>query len=165
MIFLTVGTQLPFERLVSAVDDWAGNHPGEKVFMQTGDVSYQPKNADFSAFTAPDQWEALFAEAELVISHAGMGTLLRSLDIGKPLIIMPRLASLGEHRNDHQLATAERFDRFENVRVVRDVSALVDALNSPPSHVSATSPDSNLNLSKLINALRDFSGLEHCNEI
>ena len=34
MIFATVGTQLPFDRLIAAVDRWAGTRPGREVFAQ-----------------------------------------------------------------------------------------------------------------------------------
>src|SRR6185312_9191493 len=32
VIFVTVGTQLPFDRLIMAVDEWAGAAPGRRVF-------------------------------------------------------------------------------------------------------------------------------------
>lgn len=112
LIFVTVGTQLPFQRLVKAMDAWAGNHPGKEIFMQTGDTAYQPRHCAFKPYTLPDEWEDRFRRAALLVSHAGMGTILKSLDTGKPLILMPRLAALGEHRNDHQVATATRFGTF-----------------------------------------------------
>ena len=47
--------------------------------------------------------------ADAVVAHAGIGTILGALELGKPTVVMPRRAALGEHRNDHQLATARRF--------------------------------------------------------
>jgi len=45
MIFLTVGTQFPFDRLVKAVDDLLdGDLVNEKIFAQIGDSSYRPRN-------------------------------------------------------------------------------------------------------------------------
>ena len=55
-----------------------------------------------------------------IVAHAGMGTILTALELGKPLLIMPRRAALGEHRNDHQLATAERFAAVDGVKVAFD---------------------------------------------
>ncbi len=58
-----------------------------------------------------------------------MGTILTALDLGKPLILMPRRADLGEHRNDHQLDTAAEMARLSNVTVVQSSEALCLALN------------------------------------
>ena len=40
MIFVTVGSQLPFDRLVRAVDDWAAGNGGAAAFAQIGASSY-----------------------------------------------------------------------------------------------------------------------------
>lgn len=155
MIFVTVGTQLPFERLVRAVDQWAGENKQTKVFIQSGETSYIPLNCEFKAYTEPSEWEELFVEASVVVSHAGMGTILKSIDFAKPLIIMPRKASLGEHRNDHQLATAEKFVHLQNVKVVLDDLALFEALNAPEK-LKVDLNTSNANLSMLIQNLQNF---------
>ncbi len=155
MIFVTVGTQLPFERLVRAIDGWASEHKDTKVFLQTGETSYQPQYCEFKAYTEPQEWETLFNQAEVVISHAGMGTILKSIDFAKPLIIMPRLASLGEHRNDHQLATAAQFSHLQNVSVVSDEESLFNVLNSP-IRLSAGDNTINENLTILVKNLQRF---------
>lgn len=156
MIFVTVGTQLPFERLVQAMDAWAGNHPGEEIFMQTGETAYQPRHCAFKPHTRPDEWEDCFGRAALVVSHAGMGTILKSLDQGRPLILMPRLTALGEHRNDHQVATAARFNGFPNIRIVNEPSELVAALDHPPVMTAPVDPCASANFNQLIGALREF---------
>ncbi|MCG8094946.1 MAG: glycosyl transferase family 28, partial [Candidatus Thiodiazotropha endolucinida] len=63
------------------------------------------------------------------VAHAGMGSILSSLSLGKPIIIMPRKASLGEHRNEHQMATAKRFQNRPGVYVAWDEKQLVVLLN------------------------------------
>ncbi len=156
MIFVTVGTQLPFERLVEAVDAWAAGRPARKVFMQLGGTAYRPRHCEFAAYTPPAEWERLFDEAELVVSHAGMGTILKSLERAKPLVIMPRLAALGEHRNDHQEATARRFSGLANLRVVNDAAELAMALDAPPGRVERATQDGNPNLDRLIREIRQF---------
>jgi UDP-N-acetylglucosamine transferase subunit ALG13 len=113
MIFLTVGTQFPFDRLVKAVDQAAGmNGFEEKIVAQIGDSSYCPKN--FKA--VPSVEKALFdqylADADGIISHAGMGTITMALDHRKPLLVMPRIKKFGEVVNDHQIAIAKKFERL-----------------------------------------------------
>lgn len=112
MIFLTVGTQLPFDRLVRAVDRWAGNQNGHEIFGQISNPDpsgYRPKNFEWVADLEPVEFEARFRAASHIVSHAGMGTIISALGQGKPLLIMPRRAKLGEQRNDHQYATTQRF--------------------------------------------------------
>lgn len=107
MIFVTVGTQLPFDRLIKAVDEWAGMNRDRKVFAQIGPTNFKPGNIENVDFLPPDRADQLFRSAELVVSHAGMGSIITSLKYKKPLLIVPRMASYGEHRNDHQMATAK----------------------------------------------------------
>lgn len=156
MIFVTVGTQLPFERLAEAVDAWAAGRPARRVFMQLGETAYRPRHCEFSAYTPPAEWERLFDEAELVVSHAGMGTILKSLERAKPLVIMPRLAALGEHRNDHQQATARRLGGLANLRVVNDAGELAMALDVPPGCAELSAQKSSPNLDRLIREIRQF---------
>ena len=156
MIFVTVGTQLGFERLARAVDAWAANHPDSEVFVQLGETAYQPQHCKFAAFTDHDEWEQLFQRAERVGSHAGMGTILKSLDYGKPLIIMPRLASLGEHRNDHQVATAKRFVGFSTITTVNDADELEAALNTPVTQGGPNTGNRSSNLNALIAEIQRF---------
>ncbi|WP_369982446.1 glycosyltransferase [Thalassolituus sp.] len=128
MIYVTVGTQLPFARLIKAVNDVAAEK-GLDVFAQIGpDKSHYHaiKTADF---VDPEDATRLIQEADLVIAHAGMGTIITASQYGKPLIIMPRHFQFGEHRNDHQIATARRFQDFSNITVVDDKRSLADAVN------------------------------------
>jgi UDP-N-acetylglucosamine transferase subunit ALG13 len=113
VIFLTVGTQLPFDRLVAAVDAWAGA-PGRgraEVFGQISDPGpsgYRPRHFEWVADLDPAEFEARFGAATHIVGHAGMGTIIGALGQGKPLLVMPRRAHLGEQRNDHQFATVQR---------------------------------------------------------
>lgn len=125
MIFLTVGTQFPFDRLVRAVDDLAGRGAiSEEVFAQIGDSTYKPRN--FEAATSLDKhvFDRRFIEASAVISHAGMGTIAMSLDHGKSLLAMPRCHKYGEVVNDHQVMLATRFAAFGHILVARDETEL-----------------------------------------
>lgn len=104
MIFVTVGTQLPFDRLIELVDGLAPSLE-EEVFAQTGRGRYQPANSQWSALLEPKRFDELVTRASRIVSHAGIGTVLMAQKYRKPVILFPRRASLGEHRNDHQLAT------------------------------------------------------------
>ena len=150
MIFLTVGTQLRFDRLVRAVDAWVGSASertadggNPEVFGQIADPGsegYQPKNFAWQPFLEPPAFNEMFAKAAYIVAHAGMGTIISALGAGKPILIMPRRAHLREQRNDHQFATAQRFGTKGGVLVAMEeceVPAALDALVSARANSSA----------------------------
>ncbi len=130
MIFLTVGTQLPFDRLVLAMDAWAAAHSNEEVHAQIGPSKLQPRHLSWQHFLPPDEVEALTSASRLVVAHAGMGSVLTSLRFCRPLVLLPRKASLGEHRNEHQLATAQRLADTTGVRIAWEVEDLPGLLRA-----------------------------------
>lgn len=129
MIFVSVGTQLTFDRLVSAVDEWAGRRPGRQVFAQIGPTELRPRHIEHAQFISPAECRERMQAASAIVAHAGMGTILTALEMGKPLLVMPRRATLGEHRNDHQLATAHRFAELGAVKVAFDEHELPGRLD------------------------------------
>jgi exopolysaccharide biosynthesis glucuronosyltransferase PssE len=131
LILLTVGTQLPFDRLVKAVDAWCAANPGVTVVGQIGDPGpngYRPAHFKWHSFIAPRKLEELMSQADFVIAHAGMGSIISALRHGRPIVIMPRRALFGEHRNEHQLATASRLAGRQGLHVAEDELKLPAAL-------------------------------------
>lgn len=120
MIFVTVGGQLPFDRLVRAVDEWAGACGRGDVFAQIGRGAYTPQHVAWAAFLEPAEFARRAREAACIVAHAGIGTIITALEHGTPVLVMPRRHALHEQRNDHQLATAERLRGREGVRVAMD---------------------------------------------
>lgn len=119
MIFLSVGTQLPFDRLVRAIDAWCElEGTGDQVFGQIaapGQGGHRPRHFESVDFLSPEDYSTRFRLAERIVGHAGMGSIISALSAGKPILIMPRRADLGEHRNDHQVATARKFESHPRV--------------------------------------------------
>lgn len=128
MIFVTVGTQLPFDRLLTAIDQWAYRNRDHKVVAQTARTDLVLPWIDPRPFVNAAEFKRLVKEADVLVAHAGMGSILTALELGKPVIIMPRHADLGEHRNDHQLATAERLSHLANLQVANNADELDAAL-------------------------------------
>lgn len=129
MIFVTVGTQLPFDRLIKALDQYF-NKKSESVFAQTGYSRYQARNIKTQPFLSPTKTEEMFKQADFIIAHAGMGSILTALKYRKNIIVIPRKASLGEHRNEHQLATANWVKDLQGVTVADDEYHLVEVLKN-----------------------------------
>jgi len=143
MILVTVGTQIPFDRLISIVDDWVSESgTKQEVVAQVGSSVYSAKNMTVFQSVEPEQFEQYINDCDFIISHAGMGSILTALRVKKPIVIFPRKAALGEHRNDHQLATARSFANTDGVYVVNDKEELFAVLNNPSELSSGVLNDS-----------------------
>lgn len=108
-VFLTVGSQMPFDRLTEMVAQWARQRPAVAVTAQIGSSRLAPgalqpmrcaATLDASAYSLQCQ------QAQLMVAHAGMGSILTAMELNLPLLILPRRGHLHETRNDHQLHTA-----------------------------------------------------------
>jgi len=132
VIFVTVGNTDPFDRLIQAVERWSVTRtPREDIHAQIGAGKFVPTSFPTVRFLDPVTFESQFKQAELVVSHAGMGTIITALELGKPLLVMPKRASLGEQRNEHQLATVEHVCRKNSIWVADDEEkfpAVIDRL-------------------------------------
>ena len=157
MILVTVGTELPFDRLLKAVDRWAATRNRSDVFAQIGEGGWQPAHIPFREFMEPSEFSERLRSADLIVAHAGMGTILSALHYGKPLLVMPRRAGLGEQRNDHQLATAERLLEMGKINVAFDEQELLHKLDRVDELAAGIriGPAAG---EKLLTALRQFIG-------
>ena len=124
MILLTVGAQMPFDRLVRAVDAWAARNPEMEIIAQIGRTDLRPMHLRATAFIDPVAFRDILCHAELIVTHAGMGTILSALEAAKPILVMPRRGDLLETRNDHQFGTARAFQQACRVAVAWDENEL-----------------------------------------
>lgn len=129
VIFITVGTQLSFNRLIKAVDVWAADHSSIEFFAQIGPGAEPPRSMQYAEFLSPSDVDSTMRQAELIVAHAGMGSILTALRYQRPILILPRRAELGEHRNDHQLATARWLDGRPGVTVAWEEAEVHTKLN------------------------------------
>jgi UDP-N-acetylglucosamine--N-acetylmuramyl-(pentapeptide) pyrophosphoryl-undecaprenol N-acetylglucosamine transferase len=112
VIFVTLGThEQPFER---ALDLLAPLSEGDDLLVQHGSTPPRPQwpGVEWSRYL---DWEPLIArmqDADVVITHAGVGSAVTAIRAGKKPILLPRLARFGEHVDDHQLQLAERLAAF-----------------------------------------------------
>jgi len=118
LIFLTVGTFRPFDRLVIAVDELVGRGVIDvPVFAQVGAGGHHPRHMEFAETLDKREFDAHLERADALISHAGMGTIIQALALGIPLLAVPRLQEHGEHVNDHQIGTARKFEELGHILV------------------------------------------------
>jgi UDP-N-acetylglucosamine transferase subunit ALG13 len=102
-LFVSVGTRPnQFDRLARAADELALKK-GFEVFVQSGNSTYVPKNADHSKFLGHEETLQKMKWCDVAVVHAGAGTLIELLALRKPVVLFPRLEKYGEHTNDHQV--------------------------------------------------------------
>ena len=129
MIFLTVGSMFAFDRLVRAVDELAGQGVvGDELVAQIGDGGFEPRHMAFHRFLDKGDYEQHVAGARSIIAHAGAGTIEMALARLKPLLVVPRIGRLGEHVNDHQFATAKKFEQLGHVLAAYEVADIAPRL-------------------------------------
>jgi UDP-N-acetylglucosamine transferase subunit ALG13 len=125
MIFLTVGSEFHFDRLVAAVDRLiAERYIGEEVIAQIAAGRYIPQHMNWVSTMPRGVYNAHIERSNGVISHAGMGTIIQCLQMRKPLLVMPRLKRHREHVNDHQFGTAQKFEQRGSILVAYDIADL-----------------------------------------
>lgn len=131
MIFVTVGTQLPFERLVVAVDAWAGRTtPKPDVLAQVGSGRIDYTNLRCVRSLDGCRYAEAIAGARLMVAHAGTGSILTALDRGVPVIVMPRDHRRAEHRDNHQSQTARQLEKMGLVSVAWSESDLPNLIEA-----------------------------------
>lgn len=127
MILVTVGMQLGFDRLIRAIDELAPDLP-MPVVAQTGKGTYLARNIKTLESISPSEFDGMIKQTNLLVAHAGIGTVLTAQRFNKPLVLFPRRASFGEHRNDHQLATVGQLDGRPGIIVAHEESELREAI-------------------------------------
>jgi UDP-N-acetylglucosamine transferase subunit ALG13 len=106
VIFVTIGSMFPFDRLIRLMDGWAEAHPEAEILAQIGDGGYLPARMPWVRRLDQADFARTVAGARLVVAHAGMGSVITASEHGKPIVMLPRLQARGEHTTDHQVATA-----------------------------------------------------------
>lgn len=106
MIFVTIGSMFPFDRLIRVMDAWAAAHGEAETLAQIGDGAYRPAHMPWVRRLEQAEFARTVAGARLIVAHAGMGSVITADQFGKPIVILPRLQDRGELTTDHQIATA-----------------------------------------------------------
>lgn len=111
MIFATSGSMLPFDRLFQILDRAVESGLiTDNIVAQIGEGKYEPKHFEFHRFVEKGKFDQMVSDANLVIGHAGVGVIMQALDAETPLLVLARKAEFGEHVNDHQVSTAQKFE-------------------------------------------------------
>ncbi|MDH3046686.1 glycosyltransferase [Gordonia alkanivorans] len=118
-IFVTVGTlkQYRFDRLLRSLAELGGSF---EFVWQVGCTDGLDLPGTVHTSMASAEFDDAVRTSDVVITHAGVGSILRILELGRYPIVCPRESSRGEHIDDHQ---------FQICRLVSEtgVGLVVDA--------------------------------------
>jgi len=132
MIFVTVGTEkFPFNRLLKLIDH--GKETGqisEDVFGQIGCATYVPLFYPYRAFLSFEEMIWYVSNCSVVVAHAGVGSTLLCLRIGRIPILFPRSAAKGEHLDNHQIEFADMMEKEQKAIVARNLEELAEKIRS-----------------------------------
>lgn len=146
MILVTLGTQdKSFHRLLDSIQKEinCGNIK-EEVIVQAGYTNYNSKDMQIFDLIPKDEYDELVKKADLIITHAGVGSIISGLKNNKKIIVGARLKKFNEHTNDHQLQILKNFSEQKYILALNDFNKLGDVLKKvktfkPKKYISNTS--------------------------
>jgi UDP-N-acetylglucosamine transferase subunit ALG13 len=139
MILVLLGTfQIEFPRPLMVIEQLKQeNKIQEKVIVQNGFTSFNSSLLDLRPFMSSEELDKLYQEARIIITHAGTGSLMKGIKMGKKVISVPRLKKYGEHIDDHQLEIHTEFEKLKYIypwnegdsleRILADIENFVPA--------------------------------------
>ncbi len=126
MILVTLGTQdKDFSRLLSAIEREINRGSiQQKVIVQAGCTRYKSNAMEVFDLISSDELDRLMREADIVITHGGVGSIITALKYHKKVIAAARLKKYGEHTNDHQTQIVKEFAKQGYLLELRDFNSL-----------------------------------------
>lgn len=158
MIFVTVGNHFQgFDRLIKKIDEIASSIP-DQIAIQKGYSKYIPRNVRYFDFVPMDEAMEYIRNSRLVISHAGIGTILLCRKYGVPMIIIPRRKKYGEHGTDHQIEIAKVLEQRKDtlLSIIYDEDHLEDKINEILGRKEKPTSEINNGRTHLIQAIQTF---------
>jgi UDP-N-acetylglucosamine transferase subunit ALG13 len=102
----------------------------ERLVVQRGSSRVPIPDAEVVDFLSFEELTDHVRRARLVVSHAGVGSIMVALAQRRRPIVVPRLARFGEAVDDHQTQVASMLGERGSVTVVRDPALLQETVTS-----------------------------------
>jgi UDP-N-acetylglucosamine transferase subunit ALG13 len=154
-LFVTVGSMLPFDRLVRAMDEFVASRPDIEAFAQIGETRHRPGHMESRQMMTPAEYRQMFERADVVVSHVGIGTVITAAELGKPLVMLPRRMELQEVTSRHQQATARWLTGRPGVHIVETEAELPARIDEVAGSRGVADFESETRIA-LVRAVRDF---------
>lgn len=154
-LFVTVGSMLPFDRLVRAIDEFVASRSDIEAFAQVGETRHRPRHMESRQMMTPADYRRMFERADVVVSHVGIGTVITASELGKPLVMLPRRMELQEVTSRHQQATARWLAGRPGVHIVSTEAELPARIDEVAGSCGVDDFESETRIA-LVKAVRDF---------
>ena len=158
MILVLLGTQNnSFHRLLEKIDELIEkNVIDEKVIVQSGYTKYDSKNMRLFDLIPQEELERYQEQADLIITHGGVGSIISSIKKDKKVIAVPRLQKYQEHVNDHQKQIVELFNKKGYIIGINEVEELEDAIIKMQDFVPVKYKETEYGAKKILKMIKDF---------
>lgn len=152
MILVLLGTQNnSFYRLLEEIDKLIEEGIiKEKVIVQAGHTKYKSDKMEIFDLISKTDLEKYQDEADLIITHGGVGSIMTSIERGKKVIAVPRLHKYDEHVNDHQKEIVQLFNKKGCIIGIGEVEALRNAIKESKTFVPKQYEQNNKKMLKII---------------
>lgn len=128
--FISIGNaHQSFERLLNGVLAVFDLLP-RPVIVQCGRSIFHDRRCFYSPFFRLDQYNRFIQDAELLILHAGAGSVIKALRAGKRPIVVPRRKKYREIINDHQFNFAIAMNKMDKIELVLETPDLQQAIQN-----------------------------------
>lgn len=130
MILVLLGTQNnQFTRLLQEIEKCIDNGIiNQRVVVQAGFTKFESSKMNIFDLKPREVVENLADEAEFIITHGGVGSILMAIKKNKKVIAVPRLSEFNEHVNDHQRQIVEIFNDKGYIIGVQNIEDLSEAI-------------------------------------
>ena len=125
----------------------------DKVIVQAGSTKFESKDMEVFNLIEQDKFNILMEQADTIITHGGVGSIVTAVKLGKKVIAVPRLKQYGEHVNDHQIQIVETFSNQGFIKGIKDVSELKETLREIDTFIPNKLES---NTEHIINIIEDF---------
>lgn len=135
-LFVPLGTQkFPFGRIITALNELVeqGIYSADEIVMQSALYPVKPKFTHFGLIPN-ENFIRYMQEADVIVTHSGVNSIISCMELGKPLVICPRLHQYGEHVDNHQMEIATLMHDKYDVLICTDMEDLQDLIKKAKIH-------------------------------
>lgn len=133
LILVCVGaSEYRFDRLLKNIDQLCDEKvlDGKEIIAQIGNTDYVPRNYKSFPLIGRDEFQKYMEAASFVITHAGTGSVIPPLKLGKKVIVFPRMEKYKEHLDNHQLELSEVFTSAGYTMSAENIDELRNAVKN-----------------------------------
>lgn len=152
-ILITVGaSEYGLDRLLRIIDELCDEKilDGTHIIAQKGASKYVSRNFQSFELIAREKFQTYMERADLIIAHAGTGSVIPPLKMRKKIIVFPRRECFGEHLDDHQLELSDVFTSAGYTLCATDKQTMIECLNKVPAFCPQTFKTNKENMNQLI---------------